>query len=200
MKNEKKPRKVDRAWFERRMAEKSLSLRGLAGLSDFNPSNLSRVMRGLQPLRIEQAILISEALDAPIELVLEKVGTKLPTRMIPVVGIVDDGLHIDRRAQRPVTPPMRAFPDLPLNAVSVVCTDAVSPMRGWQFCFVESQGVSADAVSRLCVVQLGDGEELIRFVRPSLRIGRFDLLPLFNKRAYTEMEIAAATPVLHIRP
>lgn len=200
MKNEKKPRKVDRAWFERRMAEKSLSLRGLAGLSDFNPSNLSRVLRGLQPLRIEQAVLISEALDAPVELVLEKVGVRLPTRMIPVVGILDEGLLVDRRAQRPATPPMRAFPDLPLNAVSLVCTDTASPMRGWQFCFVESQGVSADAVGRLCVVQLSDGEELIRFVRPSMRMGRFDLLPLFSKRAYTEMEIASATPVLHIRP
>lgn len=200
MEKKKKSRQVDRAWFDRRMAEKSLSLRGLAALSDINPSNLSRVMRGLQPLRIEQAILISEALDAPVELVLEKIGTKLPTRLIPVVGIVDDGLHVDRRSQRPVTPPMQAFPDLPLNAVSLVCTDTASPMRGWQFCFVESQGFSADAVSRLCVVQLGDGEELIRFVRPSLRIGRFDLLPLFGKRAYSEMEIAAATPVLHIRP
>ena len=95
---------------------------------------------------------------------------------------------------------MQAFPDLPLNTVSVVCTDAVSPMRGWQFCFVEAQGVSADAVSRLCVVRLEDGDEMIRFVRPSLRIGRFDLLPLFTKRPYAEVEIAAATPVLHIRP
>lgn len=195
-----KLRAVDRPWFEKRMDEKSLSLRALAKLSGFNPSNLSRVLRGMQPIRIEQAILISQALDAPLELVLGKAGVPVPVRSIQVVGVVDDALNVIRNIQRPAIPPLAAFPDLPLNAVGVVCTDTTSPAWGWHFCFVPANGVSPDAVGRLCVVTLADGQEMIRFVRPSLRIGFYDLLPLFNKRPYTAVELVSATPVLHIRP
>lgn len=191
---------VDRAWFEKRMDEKSLSLRDLAKLSGFHASNLSRVMRGMQPLRIEQAILISQALDAPLELVLGKAGIAVPVRAIPVVGIVDDNLQISRNALRPAIPPLPSFPDLPLNAVGVVCTDTSSPLSGWHFCFVPASAVSPDAVGRLCVVTLANGQEMIRFVRPSLRIGLYDLLPFFNKRPYTGVELVSAIPVLHIRP
>ena len=175
-------------------------MRGLAKLIETDPSNLSRVLRGRQPIGVARAIGVSKAFDVPLEIVLTKAGVTVPVSVIPIVGVADHGLNITRRLPSPAVPPMASFPDLPLNTVSVICTDLESTMSGWTFCYVPAVEVLVSAIGRLSVITLIDGSEMIRFVRPSLQIGRFDLLPLIPKKHYPSVEIAAATPVLHIRP
>lgn len=182
------------------MKEKSLSLRGFAKLVDTDPSSLSRILRGLQPVGVERAIAVSRLFDVPLEVVLAKAGVTVPVSVVPVVGIVDQGLNVSRKPLPHPIPPMPSFPDLPLNTVSVICTDAESVMSGWTFCFVPASGVEPAAIGRLAFVTLPDGAEMIRFVRPSLQMGRFDLLQVVPKRPYSAVEIQTATPILHIRP
>lgn len=191
---------VDQRWFKARMKEKSLSLRALAKLIETDPSSLSRVLRGRQPIGVARAIGVSKAFDVPLEIVLAKAGVTVPVTIIPIVGVADHGLNITRRPPNPSVPPMASFPDLPLNTVSVVCTDHESTMSGWTFCYVPATDVLASAIGRLSLVTLIDGSEMIRFVRPSLQMGRFDLIPVIPKKPFPAVEIAAATPVLHIRP
>lgn len=191
---------VDQRWFKARMKEKSLSLRALAKLIETDPSSLSRVLRGRQPIGVERAIGVSKAFDVPLEIVLKKVGVTVPVTVIPIVGVADQRLNITRQPPNPSVPPMASFPDLPLNTVSVVCTDHESTMSGWTFCYVPATDVLASAIGRLSLVTLIDGSEMIRFVRPSLQMGRFDLIPVIPKKPFPAVEIAAATPVLHIRP
>lgn len=191
---------ADRAWFAQRIKDKGLTVRGLAKLLNTNASNMSRILRGRQPLRIERAIPLAQVLDVPLDMVLSKTGLSIPTCIIPIIGTVDRSLRITNNQPKISLPPIPSFPDLPLDAVSVVCTDAASPMAGWTFCYVPTDKVEASAIGRLCVVRLADGDEMIRFVRPSLQLGRFDLLSISQKRHFPAVSITAATPVLHIRP
>lgn len=110
-----------------------------------------------QPIGVERAIGISKAFDVPLEIILAKAGVTVPVKIIPIVGIADHGLNITRRSPNPSVPPMASFPDLPLNTVSVICTDLESTMSGWTFCYVPASDVLASAIGRLSVVTLIDG-------------------------------------------
>lgn len=155
-------------------------------------------------MRMDEATQIARLLSLPVTDVLGHAGVNVQEgqRTAPVAGYVDGQgeAHLDWNA----TGEMISAPaDLPARAVAVQLRTAASPldaMDGWTLFATLPDGVSPDAVGRLCLVGLsGNGVSLLRFVRRGYRRGRYNLMhPGLGD--IQDAALAWAVPVLHILP
>jgi hypothetical protein len=88
---------------------------------------------------------------------------------------------------------------LPPHAVGALCTDKDANTFGWVFAYAPLENIAPAAIGRLALIRLRDGAELIRFLQPAIRLGRFDLVPLSAARPFPDVEIEAATPILFVQ-
>lgn len=190
---------VDTAWLLARLKEKKLSIRAVSRVLQCDASNISRVFRGLQPIRIEQAAVIAPMLNLPLDELLRRCGIYVNERSLPIVYTTDGSLHIHRKPPPHAYPPLPVHSSLPPHAVGALCTEKGCNTFGWVFAFTPPRDIAPAAVGRFSLIRLRDGSELIRFLKPAIRQGRFDLVPFSSVRPFTDVEIEAATPILFVQ-
>ena len=189
---------VDRAWFLARLREKKLSIRKLAKLIGRDPSSVSRITYGRQLLHLEDAIKIARILNVTLYELLRRMGREPSTEgmILPVIGSVNDSLHITIcRGKHASIPSMPLFDQ---GAVGLICDDSASLFYGWIFAYIPAAVIESTAIGRLSVVHHATAGLLIRFVKPGLHAGKFDLTG-FSGQNLPNVDISAASPVLHIR-
>lgn len=195
---------IDGRWFTSAMADRQISQRQMAKLMGVDPASIHRLLTGKRPMRMDEAAQIAHLLSLPVADVLEHAGVKLQEgqRMVPIIGYVDGQgeahLSRDEDAEQ-----IQAPQDLPARAVAVqmrTAASALDSMDGWTLFTTLPDGVSPDAVGRLCLVGLkGNGVTLLRFVRRGYQKGRYNLVhPGLGD--LNDAPLDWATPVLHIRP
>ncbi|MEI5681311.1 MULTISPECIES: helix-turn-helix domain-containing protein [unclassified Mesorhizobium] len=86
--------KVDKAWFDRRMKEKNLSLRTVAKLMDVDPSALSRVFNGKRRIQVDEIGKIATILNESKSAVLAHIEVGgAPELSATSSALMDDGLR-----------------------------------------------------------------------------------------------------------
>lgn len=195
---------IDGRWFTATLADRRMSQRQLAKLMGVDPASVHRLITGKRPMRMDEATEIARLLSLPVADVLEHAGLDVSGsgRTVPLAGYVDGQgeAHLDWDAHGEAIP---APAELSGPAVAIqlrTAGTALDAMDGWVLFATLPDGVSPDAVGRLCLVGLqGNGVALLRFVRRGYQRGRFNLV----HPGLGELRDAAldwAVPVLHIRP
>jgi len=188
---------VDKEWFQQKLKEKGASQRKVARVLGFDHSTISRVIRGELQLKVDQAVALAGYFEVSLYELLRRAGVQPAAEgnTLPVVGALNGAFEVKSRPLPPVT----SMPVFEQAAVCLVCDDRNSLFYGWVYAYIPASDIQATAIGRLAVVQLDTGVKLVRFFTPGLHAGRYNLTPLTG-RPLLDVEVASASPVLHIRP
>jgi transcriptional regulator with XRE-family HTH domain len=152
----------NRRYFDALLAEKKLSLRGLAAKMGMSHSQLSLTFSGVRKLTIEEAAQISKIFGEPIARVIENAGVTVRPergRRVPVIGAVGgDGtvaMNKPKAIERATAPE-----DVPDDAVAIQFRTAGTPLD-WMdgavsFCR-PFPGLTQGFIGRFCACQIRNG-------------------------------------------
>ncbi len=193
--------KPNKRYFQDLMAERDLSLRGLAALMGMNHSQLSLTFKGARKLQIDEAAQMSQIFGQPIHAIIENAGVTVQpvgARRARVIGAAHaDGLVTmlgEASSERTTAPD-----HLPHRAVAVqmrTAGTAMSWMDGAILFCREPEGIEPDALGRLCLVKIARGPVVVATVARGYAVDSFTLSGLHNmESAFLEW----ATPVLFTR-
>lgn len=157
--------KINATWFKARLAEVEKSQRQLAEAIGRDPAAVTMMLKGGRRMQLDEAEKIAAFLKRPLADVLENagidptIGAKTSTL---IVGHVDkDGkVHLERAKgeTRRVPTPFGLAP-----TVRALVFKSGGATDRWTAYFEPADAVAADAVGRLCIVQL-DTREKQRYV------------------------------------
>ena len=199
-----KTRKIDTLWFQNMCRTSDRSQRKLAQTLGIDPSAVSLMFRGERNMQLDEAAKIAKFFGVSYEEVLKRAGIPLKditpsggrvkiAGTIDAHGVVTSGVHLGD------LPFVRGANDATLALRYDTSFTPAEPYDHWCLYYIPQTGVSAEAVGRLCVVDLADNTRKVRFVRRAFDGGEYalsDLCGQVNERA----QVVHASPVLFIRP
>ena len=195
---------VDSQWFKEKLADQMISIRQLAKMMNLEPSAISLSIMGKRRLTITEATEIARHIVAPIDEVLRRAGMAVPAHQ--AAGQVEITGWADAEGVITLGKPMGSlYVDGPGSAPDLTC-DAVriqnrGNLNGWVLLFKDLsrvEGVSADAVGELCVVELAGGIRKVRFLSRGFEPGSWILESMFGGKL-EEARIRAASPITCMR-
>lgn len=150
---------VNKAWFIRLLDERQISQRALARSMDMDASAVNLMLNGKRRMSAAEAGEVARLLGVAIEEVLRHAGVDVPVNVeksVPVVGWVND--QMEARYGRPKGPQTAvAPPDCP-KGCQALRVQARGFMDGWLVFFFPTEGISLEAVGRLCLAQAADSD------------------------------------------
>lgn len=190
---------VNKPYFMKLMAEKRMSMRGLAKKLDMVHSQLSLTLSGQRKMQLDEAAKMSQIFGVPFHQIAANAGVEVrPTsgRRVSVIGFAgNDGVvtinppDIIERADAPE--------DLPDDAVAIQCRTAETPlswMDGWVLFFSKKESLEPGMITgRFCIAKIKDGPVVLATIKRGYREGTFNLSgPHSRENAALEW----ATPLL----
>lgn len=192
---------INRRYFDTLMADRQLSLRGLAKAMDMSHSQLSLAFSGARRLQLDEAVKLSNIFGEPLVRVIENAGVSVRPvsgKRVAVVGAMHgDGTvepHGDDVIERTSAPD-----DLPNNAIAIQARTAGTALEwadGWVFFCREHNGVDPSSLGRLSYFKVKDGPAAIGTLK---RGYRDNTLNATGPYTHENLAIQWATPVLFTR-
>lgn len=198
-------------WFEDNLREAGTSQAKLAGQLGISPSQVSKMMKGERSVQLDEVPVIARHLGKTNAEVLTNLGIKLEeggtgrgatsARTVPLVGqINEDGtasIDLDHPS-RTVDAPGR----VPQGTVAIAAASgqhtAANLVIGGMFFVRITDHLEPAAIGHLSLIRLTRGPWMLRTIKPSIEVGRYDLVgPSGTLEA---QEVIAGSPVLLIRP
>lgn len=192
---------IDSAQFKRWMKAKGISLRRLAAEMRVDPSTMTYILKGTRAIKRHEYEQFARLLEVPIEDVLRAAGVPLPTsqaRQVPLAA------HYDGESVTNIEPTehMPAPPDVPDDAIGILCRTARSPaeaLDGWLLFTAPRTATNNQALNRLCLVWLKCGKQVLAYVKRGYRPHSFNLQPIAGV-PLENVVIEFFAPILWIRP
>lgn len=198
-----KVRNVDKEWITERLQATGQSMRDLAAKMGKQVSGLSLIISGKRGIRAAEVVEMAKHLWVTPEELLPRLGADMSgmhkVDQVPVKGWVDAAGAVHEggvRGSGTVKAPPDAAPDLWALRVQG------GPMEGWVLYIKPADGVTADAVGRLCLVkpmQPALGEMLLRWVRRGYEDGIWNLGGFSGQGQEEEARLVSASPVVWIK-
>ena len=192
---------TDTDWFKTRLADKQLSMRKLADLMGLDVSAVSLMFSGKRGMSASEAASVARLLGVPVDEVMRHAGIDLrgaTKDAVPIVGWVDaeGDIHTGKiLGPKTVQGPPGASPEC-----QAVRAQTGGPFDGWIYFFHEADGISLEAVSRLCVVQVaGEDGRRLAWVHRGYEPGHWNLGPFDGQGELASVRLVAASPVRWIR-
>lgn len=176
----KKPERVtDSTWLRDAIADRGLSMRGIAQLAGQNPSRFTRLIQGAQSVTADDVALFANLLGVPADEVLRRFGYAVPAPRVPIVAIVKAGGRVQSVSTSrgdtyspPGAPPgaqavqwdASGSHDIYAGATAIVVPAAPGVMP-------------PDAMGRLCLVEPEQPEPLLATVVRSPKRGQIAVRP-----------------------
>lgn len=193
---------VNRRFFDALMADKKLSLRGLAQRMGMGHSQLSLTFSGGRRMTLDEASQLSQIFGVPLHRIVENAGVSIKPnsgRRVQVIGSVKgDGtvdLYPRGTVERTTSPD-----DMPEDTVAIQCRTSGSPLD-WADSMVlfcrEPEGVDPAVMGRLSFCKLKDGPAVLATVRRGYLENSHNLSGFYAKESAV---LESATPILLIRP
>lgn len=192
---------LNRRYFDSLLANKKMSLRGLAQRMEMSHSQLSLTFNGARKLQLDEAAKISNIFGEPLYRVVENAGVAvrpMTGKRVAVIGIVKgDGtiaMHepgVVERAQAPE--------DLPVEVAAVQCRTHGTPlewMDGFIFFCREEASVDQSCLGRFSLCEIAGGQSVVATVKRGYQEGTFNLFGPFTRENVT---LKSATPILITR-
>jgi hypothetical protein len=190
---------INRRYFDGLLADRKLSLRGLAREMDMSHSQLSLALSGQRKFQTDELVKISDIFAEPITRVMENAGVRAGSgRRVSVIGAVrGDGtveLYGKDIIERVTVPE-----ELPDSVVAVQYRTAGSPIEwldGAVSFFREPYDVDPAAIGRLAFCKIKDGPAVITGVRRGYKENTFNLYGNYNAESVV---LEMARPLLITR-
>lgn len=193
---------VNKHWFEAQISNRKLSQRRLAALLGLDPSAMSLMLAGKRKMSVTEAGEVSKHLGVPVEDVLRHAGVAVPTnteKSVPIVGTIGERLEVKlgrpQGARQTVAAPARYA-----AKGRVLLVQQQGFMYGWKLLYIPVEGVSIDAIGRLCIVRKAGDDRL--YVRQVNRGQESGWVSLFDPIGISleDARLESASPVLAIDP
>lgn len=202
---------INSKWFEDSLREADSSQAKLAGHLGISPSQVSKMMKGARSVQIDEVPIIATFLGKTNGEVLFNLGVRLEEggasrgvtggRSVPLVGhINEDGTAtIDlEHPTKTIDAPGRVPPGTVAIAAAGLNHSASNLIIGGMFFVKITDQLEAAAIGRLSLIRLTRGPWMLRTVKPSIEVGRYDLIGPAG--TLESQEVIAGSPVLLIRP
>lgn len=192
---------IDRRYFDGLMADKKLSLRGLAARMGMNHSQLSLAFSGSRKLQLEEAAQLSQIFGEPIHRIIEAAGVEVRPeqgRRVSVIGSVGgDGivtLYPEGTIER------TSMPDLMPEDIVALQFRTMGTALDWidgavVFCR-KPRGLDPAMNGRLSYCKIKDGPAVIATIRRGYRDGTYNLSGTTNQES---VALEWASPVILTR-
>ena len=189
---------INRRYFDALMADKQMSLRGLAQTMGMNHSQLSLTLSGNRRLQLDEAAQISQIFGVPLHEVVENAGVMVrPTsgRRVSVIGAMrGDGtvdIHSQEMIERVTTPC-----DLPDDAVAVQARTGGTALEWIDaaifFCRSHN-GPDPSMIGRLCFLKIKDGPAVVATIKRGYVENTFNLSGFYARE---NVVVEWSTPIL----
>lgn len=192
---------INTQWFKDRLAERRMSMRGMAKLMGIDSGALSLTLRDKRKMTLEEAAQIAVLLQRSTNEVLEAAGIPLNTaHMVPIIGVEQaDGtvvLHPEGTHDM-----VEAPPSMPADTVALQTRTAGSDRAmfdGWLLFLSERQQTPDKAIDTMALVAMKSDGLKIRHVKRGYKRGTYNIT---DSHGHTQqnVELAWASPVLWIK-
>ena len=148
MKN--KNNKVDKQWFQDKIAERGLSQARFAKMQGLDPSQISLLLSGKRKMKLTDIEMFASALGKPVDQVAAKSGLYADSKSkeIAATGWVDDNGRISKLKDVTVKTDL----SLPANAVAIQVRSPATILDGAYVFYLKDVYKSPDEVQTLCIV------------------------------------------------
>lgn len=170
---------VDRRYFEALMADRDLSLRGLAKRMSLGHSQLSLTFSGARRMKLEEASALASIFSVPMSDIIKAAGIDLPPgdeMRVPVIGSMrSDGVV----EPTPDGAPERATApcQMPENTVAIQLRTAGGAFGwadGWLLFFRRADRVDPACLGRMCVAKVSGGPMVVATLARGYRESSFN--------------------------
>lgn len=192
---------IDRRYFDGLMAEKKLSLRGLAARMGMNHSQLSLAFSGSRKLQLEEAAQLAQIFGEPIHRIIEAAGVDVRAeagRRVSVIGSVGgDGvvaLYPEGTIERTTMPDQ--LPDDVIALQFRTSGTALDWLDGAVVFCRQPRGLDASMNGRLSYCKIKGGSAVIATIRRGYRDGTYNLSGTTNQES---VALEWASPVILTR-
>ena len=192
---------VDRRYFEGLMADRKLSLRGLARRMSLGHSQLSLTFSGTRRMKLEEASALASIFSVPMSDVIRAAGIELPPTgemRVPVVGGMRSDGTIEptpEGAAERATAPCQMPEDT--AAVQIrTAGGAFGWADGWLLFFRKTGHVEPGCLGRLCVAQVAGGPMIVATLARGYRDSSFNASGFYQGES---LRLEWAAPVVLTR-
>lgn len=170
---------INRRYFDNLLADRQMSLRGLAKLMGMSHSQLSLALSGARRLQIDEAVQIADIFGEPLYRVIESAGVPLRSsgsRRLAVIGAMRGDGTVEEYGDS-VVERVNAPDNLPDSAVAIQCRTVGTPMAWLDgailFCRAPTE-VDPGALGRLCYFKIKGGPAAVGALARGYRENTFN--------------------------
>jgi len=192
---------LDQSWFQQRMNERGLTMRGMAAELGTSPSTVSLMLRGVS--KIPEALLphLADLLGVDSFEILKRAGAPLTDqkRTIPVSHYLGEDRAVVGMSQDETFDTMAPF-DTRVSGFGIQIRIPGIYER-WLVYASGAQLTAAQAAGQLCAYVNVDGAMYVAVIKAGFKPGTYDAVSAFNDgTVVSDVQIDWATPITWIKP
>lgn len=195
-------RNVDKAWFEQRLADRQISMRGLAKLMEVDPSTVSLMVRGLRGISSETAVKMARELNVTTNELYKRAGLPIKdeAREIDVTMYID-GEGVGHPVSDADVEKISAPFDVPISGFGLQLRSG-GQTDGWILIVDGRNYAPAECLGSMCLYVRKDGKTGVGITRRGYKAGLYNITRSITPGVAEEVDIdlESATPVVWIKP
>lgn len=192
---------MNTGFFRNRLKDRDITQRKLASMLKLDPASVSLMLRGQRRMQPAEAQQLADILGLNVTEVMREAGLPIKEgrREVPIAGSVD--AH-GRVTLMPLgTHEMIHAPvDVPTHGYALQMRAFNDAQDGWVLYVNDSSSPADQQLDKLCAVSLKDGRAVVAFVKRGYRSGLHNLMLWPSREALHDQAVAAASPILWLRP
>lgn len=194
------PSSVNTEWFRTILAEREMSMRGLAKKMELDPASVSLMLRGMRRMTTAEANKIATILGVQVTEVLRQAGVPVSqdAHNVPLVGTID--AHGKVKALKSTDRQMAPH-DVPTDGMALQVRCPSSAADGWIVFCSSAKSPPDTSLERLCVARLANGVSVFGTLRKGYEKNTYNIftsLPL--ESSLENQSVDSVSSVLWIRP
>jgi DNA-binding Xre family transcriptional regulator len=191
---------VNTEWFRNKLAEREMSMRGLARKIELDPASVSLMLRGKRRMTTAEANKIATILGIQVTEVLRQAGVPVSqdAHMVALTGTIDAKGKVKelKSGARQMAPH-----DVPTDGVALQVRCPSSPADGWVIFCSSAKSAPETTLERFCVVHLTSGSSVVGTLRKGYEKGTFNVFTSMPSESSLEnVSVSSVSSVLWIRP
>lgn len=194
--------KANTKWFRDRLAERAMSVRGLAKKLELDPSAVSLTLRGRRKMTLAEANQIAVLLGVSVTEVIRQAGIAVAddVKGIRLLGTVDSESNVKTLKDSAIKM-VSAPPDVPADGFALQIRAPQSLQDGWLIMAGAMTDLMDLMLDRPCVVTLADKRRIVGILRRGYEPDAFNIIPMLApEKAIEDQAVTAVSPILWIRP
>jgi DNA-binding transcriptional regulator YdaS (Cro superfamily) len=192
--------RINTKWFRAQLAEREMSMRGLAKKLSLDPASVSLMLRGMRKMTNVEAHAIASIFGVPMTEVLRQAGVPVTddVHTVALTGVVDGSARVRSIASKAR---QQVPPDVPGDGFALQVRCPTSTTDGWLIVCAPTVVEPQAALERLAVLHLENGDRVMGTLRKGYEPGLFNVVATFPAPVSAENQsITGANLVLWIRP